>query len=244
MFCNLRESQAEWQIWKRFIKDTHIMAKVRSIIELSGTIAGITFVNSGAYGPHSRAKRGTYTPITLADGMKTGAAHQSRANVMAKIIFDAVNEFAPNFKDGKFWSRLIAVFRKQQKKGHECGYADFNQMEVRPDYPISKHVRFSIATTIDGTKQLVSLTYVLEREIAYQFSMLRIATDETLLLPYPKAQMDAIGTGTARNGTILFEFSQLPENAKLLYVLKCEQLAKGKPVDLFKGKSVVLLSGS
>ena len=36
------------------------MAKSQSILQLQGTLAGLTFVKSHTYGDHVRAKRGTY----------------------------------------------------------------------------------------------------------------------------------------------------------------------------------------
>jgi hypothetical protein len=63
------------------------MAKARSIIKLSGTIGDITFVDSMAYGFHGRKKR---TVWEKSEGMISSSTSQTQANLMAKIIFDAV----------------------------------------------------------------------------------------------------------------------------------------------------------
>lgn len=41
------------------------MAKVRSIIRLSGEVGGMVFVDSKTYGKYARAKRGTYILLPL-----------------------------------------------------------------------------------------------------------------------------------------------------------------------------------
>lgn len=213
------------------------MAKVRSIMKLSGTMDEMTFVDSVAYGAHSRAKRGSKTPISLADGMKVSSANQNEANVRAKIIFDAINEFAPGFKDGKFWSRLISIFRKQKKAQKAYSYTDFRDMEMRYDYSTSKQGLFSV----DRAGFSIYLKYDLKADTGYQFSMLRIATDPTLLVPFPKEILETIVQVGESNGIVEFDFTPLPEGSAFLYVLQCEQLYNGQLVRGLKGRSVRLL---
>lgn len=62
------------------------MAKVRSILKLSGTLSKLTFVDSKAYGPHVRAERGSNTEISLAEGMKKSSVVQTQVNLMAKLF--------------------------------------------------------------------------------------------------------------------------------------------------------------
>lgn len=157
------------------------MAKIRSIVEISGTLSDITFVDSRAYGAHARAKRGTYTPITLAEGMQKSAKVQTQVNQLAKIIFDAVNAFVPGFKDGKFWSRLLSVFRQQQKAGRKYSYSDFDLMEMRLDYPTSRQGYFRLLSTQNNG---VQLHYQLVNKTDYAIRLLRIASDATLLHPF------------------------------------------------------------
>ncbi len=215
------------------------MAKVRSIMKLSGTIGGITFVDSVAYGAHSRAKRGSITPITLAEGMKVSSSNQNEANLRAKLIFDAVNEFAPGFKDGKFWSRLISIFRKQKKAGNSYNYADFGEMEMRYDYSTSKQGAFMLSPKASA----IVLGYNLKADTGYCLSMLRIATDETLLIPYPNEIMEIATQEGEKSGIIQFDFTSLPKGTPILYALKCEQLLNGERVSVLRGKSVRFFGG-
>lgn len=225
------------------IKYTIFMAKARSIIKLSGTIGDITFVDSKAYGFHSRKKR---TKWEKSAGMIASSTNQSVANLMAKIIFDAANEFAPGFKDGKFWSRLVSVFRQQAKAAMPFSYAGFHQMEMRPDYPSSKHGRFMIA---DGSRNQtpetsiakLSLNYQVYNDVDLQLSLLRIVSDETLLIPITREASTMIIPAGEKMGSLDLDFAPLAEGFQALYVLKCEQMEDGKVTGLLKGMSVCFL---
>jgi hypothetical protein len=216
------------------------MPKAKKKFKLSRTIDGITYVNSKAYQPHTRAERGTYTPISLADGMKKSSVVQTQANLMAKIVFDAVNEFAPNFKDGKFWSRLVSLFRFFVKEKSYNGYKLLEGMEVRPDYPMSKHGSFALKDTGDT----IEFSYSLKIASDYRLSILRIATDQHMLVPYPDdvVIMD-IGENEMEGGALL-HFAPLADEAQILYVMKCEQLVNGKVEGLLSQKSVRFLKCS
>lgn len=211
------------------------MAKIRSIVEISGTLSDITFVDSRAYGAHARAKRGTYTPITLAEGMQKSAKVQTLVNQLAKIVFDEVNIFVPGFKNGKFWSRLLSVFRQQQKNGKSYSYHDFDLMEMRLDYPTSKQGSFRLIRNEDG---LVQLHYQLVNQTDYVIRLLRIASDETLLNIYPTEVYEVTIKYQLEMAVVSFLFSVLPEDANVLFVMHCEQALNGQPSGLLKAQSV------
>jgi hypothetical protein len=223
-------------------KYTFFMAKARSIIKLSGTIGDVTFVDSSAYGFHGRKKRSIWEK---SEGMISSSTSQTQANLMAKIIFDAVNEFAPGFKNGKFWSRLVSVFRQQKKADEVYNYAGFNGIEMRLDYPSSKQGRFTLHHKNETTfPPAVDLNYYLNNIAGYKLSLLRIATDETLLIPISMEKLEAEIKEGEKTGVLQFQFTALPEGAQLLYVLQCEWLKNGIPTGLIAGKSVIFLKGS
>jgi hypothetical protein len=211
------------------------MAKVRSIIKISGTLSDITFVDSKAYGAHARAKRGTYTPISLSEGMLKSAEVQKQVNLMAKVIFDAVNGFVPGFKDGKFWARLLSVFRKQQKAGKIYSYKDFDLMEMRLEYPTSRHGFFRVVVE---APHKVQLHYQLAKEKNYHLSLLRIASDDTLLTSYPPEVVELVVAYQGRTDVVPLVFSDLPGDANVLWVLHCEQLIDDQPAGFLKCRGV------
>ena len=215
------------------------MAKARSIIKISGTIGGVTHVDSTAYGYHTRAPRGTYTEITLNEGLKTSSNEQAKANLMAKIIFDSVNQFSPDFKNGKFWPRLVSVFRQQRKAEKPYRYLEFNLMEMRWDYPLSHHGTF----VIEKTDKPVTLKYQVKGDAHYQLSVLRIATDETLLVPYPTESLTINTSSEETSGVLQLDFSQLPPNTPIIYAVQCRRLNNGKPEGLLSGRGLRLFCG-
>lgn len=91
------------------------MAKnISKLIKLKGTIHGITLVDSKRYGPHGRAERGTYTPITINETFKESKKLLMHCNKHARIIFNALRD---EHRDGELWSTLVSKFFKQAKEG-------------------------------------------------------------------------------------------------------------------------------
>lgn len=211
------------------------MAKPKKNFKLSRTINGVTYVNSKSYQPHVRAERGTYTPISLSDGMKKSAVEQTQANLMAKIVFDAVNKFAPNFKDGKFWSRLVQRFRFLVKEKKD--YKLLDGMEVRPDYPMSRQGSF----VLEHKPETMILWYSVTIGTSYLLSILRIATDQEMLVPYPDEVIVIETSEKDWEGEVPLNFTPLADGAQKLYVIKSEQLINGKVEGMLSQKSVTFL---
>ena len=75
----------------------------------------------------------------------------------------------------------------------------------------------------------------------YRLSLLRIATDETLLHLYPQKKLTAELKDVIETGCIRLGFDLLPSGAQSLYVLHCEHLINGEPDGLLKSKGVRFL---
>lgn len=221
------------------------MAKVRSIVNLSGTINGLTFVDSKAYGAHTRAKRGTYTPITLADGMKESGAKQTIANNKASLLFNPLKTFANGFSNGKLWSTLVGKFRKQQREQRPYTFADFHLMQIREDYSTHKHGTFRLLRNTE-TEQ-VTLTIhkrfmpIEQDEGQYKISLLRIPATALLTEPYPTTVLGHFAQIGSSTTTLVFDFPALPPGADVLYCLKCEGYQNGEALATLKSMGMVLL---
>ncbi len=217
------------------------MAKARSIVTLSGTLGEVTFVDSKAYGFHSRKKRSSWEK---SEGMERSSNNQTIANAMAKVVFDSVNQLAPGFKDGTFWSRLVSAFRQQQKRGENYSYAAVNGLELRPDYPSSQQGRFALTARppVTDAQVQVCLDYDSKANDAYRLSVWRIATDQDLLVAFPVEEVVVELNKGDKRGSLTLSFSGLPTASQVLYALKFEQLIDGETTDLMKGKSVKLLT--
>lgn len=77
---------------------------------LSGTLDNLTFVNSKAYGPHLRRKRGTKKKAVLNKAMKESKSRLLQVNQIASLIFKSISN---EHKDGKLWPRLLSKLRLQ-----------------------------------------------------------------------------------------------------------------------------------
>ena len=219
------------------------MAKIKSIIEISGTIGELTFVNSSAYPPHVRRKRGTFTPIVLNDGMKESALNQTLANQKAQLIYTPLKAFTNGFNEGKLWSKLIKKFRKQQKDKLHYTFAPFNRTELRSNYPSSSHAYFELSGNQQHTAVCLQFRGKPKLQLAtYELQLLRISADQDLNMAYP-VQIATIQTNlNAATGSINFNFEPLPIDAQVIYCLKCERLENGKSNGTLATKGMVLLT--
>jgi hypothetical protein len=77
---------------------------------LSGTLDNLTFVNSKAYGPHLRRKRGTKKKAVLNKAMVESKKRLLQVNQIASLIFKSISN---EHKDGKLWPRLLSKLRLQ-----------------------------------------------------------------------------------------------------------------------------------
>ncbi len=112
------------------------MSKKGSLISSPETGIQYTDVDSKAYGKHTRAKRGTYTPLVVTDTMKKAGELMRSANECAKVIFDALKPFCSDVKDSKMWSRLVAGFRRQLQYDDLDLTAVFESFYFHPRRPL------------------------------------------------------------------------------------------------------------
>lgn len=144
------------------------MAKASSIIKLQGTIAGLTFVRSRAYGDHVRAKRGTYKKADVNDVLKQESKILLRANVPAKIFKDAIDPYLGQFKTGMLWQRLVSVFRKQLKTQGAIDFGQMERFEIWPDYPLSKFMNVQSAIAFKKEKSLLQVDIAYDGHPAFR----------------------------------------------------------------------------
>jgi hypothetical protein len=133
------------------------MAKLRpSVIKVQGSILDVTVVRGRRYGTHVRARRGTYTPVTLNDQMKQSKERLLSSNKPAKLIFDAVRS---EHKDGGLWTDLLAVFRKQLKEDKGFSLKGLLKLECSRQYSLEKMLynQFSVEVNAQRKKMQVAV---------------------------------------------------------------------------------------
>lgn len=127
------------------------MAKPDNIAthKLSGTLDNLTFVNSKAYKPHVRLKRGTKKKAVLNKAMVESSKKLTHVNQIASLIFKSISN---EHKDGKLWPRLLSKLRLQLR--------DYNFNDVSCLFRMECHTKRTLE------KMLMYLLDVNDVEIA------------------------------------------------------------------------------
>jgi hypothetical protein len=196
-------------------------------------------VNSRSYGKHMRAKRGTYTPITLNAGMVASSKAQNTANKQAKVVFDAVVAFANHFKNGMLWRRLLSICRQALKDQDRHFFQYLNRMDIREDYPISRKLNIQ-QFYYDAECLNFDISFYAKQFLPCRISVLRIATDANFDKSILSAST-AVDVQDAR-AKLSFELEALMEDYISIYLLKYEQLDSGVPSGLLKDSGICFLS--
>ena len=136
------------------------MAKSKSkpVFNISGTVLGITFVNSTAYGKHIRAARGTYTPVEVNEAFKATSKQLISANLPAKMIKDAIDPYRIDFVHGMLWQRLVSIFRKQYKENGAFDFKALKDFEIHSEFPLTRLVTFQSTVSFDFLQSQIMVT--------------------------------------------------------------------------------------
>ncbi len=138
--CNFED----YSYSKKLVKYTKFscMAKTRSIVthDMTGTLAGMTFVNSKRYKNHARCARGTHKEAVLNEAMEQSSERLASANKPAKVIFDAVRN---DHKSGGLWTKLLSIFRKQMKAGLPFDVSALKDLECHEEHKLDKLIGYS-----------------------------------------------------------------------------------------------------
>lgn len=95
-------------------------------------------VKSDTYGEHQRAKRGTYTEVTLNDTMKMSSKELGISNQDASLIRKELLPYFYNEKPRKFWPRLLSLTRACYTGRESIDPTKLINFEVYEEYKISR----------------------------------------------------------------------------------------------------------
>ena len=100
------------------------MASQTGIIELQGTIAGLTFVKSTRYERHARRARGSVKKAKVNSVLRGNADNAKPVTSFARGILQALKGVEKNFVPGDFWSKMIG---RMFEKGHidKCTFGKY-----------------------------------------------------------------------------------------------------------------------
>ena len=134
------------------------MAKIRSLFEIQGTIAGYTTVNSKAYETHIRAARGSKSKVEVNDTLKAHNALLTSANVPARLVKNAIDEYRSDFPGGQLWQDLVGMFKRQLKEERPLSIGMLKYKHINPNYPLSRLLKRGIPSAISVESGLISVT--------------------------------------------------------------------------------------
>ncbi|WP_207536019.1 hypothetical protein [Desertivirga arenae] len=98
----------------------------------------LTTVKSNTYGEHQRAKRGTYTEVSLNDKMKKSSEEQGLSNIDASLIRKELLPYFYNTKPRNYWPRLLSLTRAGYKGGSCLDPSIFINIDVYEEYKLNR----------------------------------------------------------------------------------------------------------
>ena len=97
-------------------------------------------VMSRAYGVHTRAARGSKTPVALNDVLKENVAKTALINSAAKRVHDLLKICGIHFKEAMLWQVMLSRMRKAISTDITDLLLTLTGMELNSRYPLSRFV--------------------------------------------------------------------------------------------------------
>ncbi len=115
------------------------MAKAkRSLLGLSGTIGGLTHVQSGAYGYHVRLPRGTIKPAHVNNVLEQNAGRAKKVTAFAKQLHYCFKDMAKDFIQRQLWQAMLKrMFAVKTTSVHEL-LLSMEELELNKAYKLEK----------------------------------------------------------------------------------------------------------
>lgn len=110
----------------------------RSFLRLQGTLGGITFVQSVAYGDHVRQPRGTHKEAPLNSVLQKNADATGLVNKTASPVLKALKRRFGGFAQTSLWTRMTGrLFKAPSLRPEDLLYS-LRGMEVNERYPLAR----------------------------------------------------------------------------------------------------------
>jgi hypothetical protein len=214
------------------------MAKSQSLFKLQGSIGGLTFVSSRAYGDHVRARRGTYKPAKVNASLKQEVKMVVMANVPAKIVKDAIDPYRGDFLGGTLWSRLVSFFRRQLKTEGQFDFSKLKRFEIHEGYPLDSFI--NTQSTVSVNKKMWKLSVEVRYDHHPKFKKVKNIDGYVLTVIgiFPDMKKKAAQTSTVASkvfkmtgplSPFLVELNLPPKVKNYILCLKLEAYINGSP---------------
>lgn len=128
------------------------MAKSNSILNLQGTLGGITHVDSRRYRPHIRKARST---SGVNEVFKQNQQQITDANKPARLIKNVVDEYRQDFKGGMLWQWLVKYFKAQVKEEQLPDVTGLVGMEVHDDHHLKRFLTGRLEWSLEANEEVL-----------------------------------------------------------------------------------------
>src|SRR5687768_13754564 len=110
----------------------------RSLLGLSGTLAGLTFVQSNAYGEHVRLPRGTIKPAPVNKVLQQNADRATKVTAIARPLHQCFKDMGKDFIQRQLWQVMMnRMFTAKTTSVYEL-LLSLEGMELNKAYPLEK----------------------------------------------------------------------------------------------------------
>lgn len=166
------------------------MAKpISPIFKFSGTIAGMTYVDSKTYKPHVRAAKGTHTPNVLTDALKESSSLLQFCNQRAKPLFQALRE---EHHDGRLWSRLVSLFYAELKAGRTINVHCLRDLDCNLQHKLDELLPLGFNIDVKKEKKKLGIHVRLEGHPKVDDQIPREGYQLRLVVIYPDFVKDKV----------------------------------------------------
>lgn len=136
------------------------MAKYKkSLFRLQGTLSGLTFVDSAAYGAHTRLPRGTHKKAKLNPSFKTNTELIKPVTSVAKLLLPCYREIGDGFTQSDIWQQLMRPLFKPKDGRVAVMLKCLEGLELNSSYRLSSIVYPAppLAISTKGNKCCITL---------------------------------------------------------------------------------------
>jgi hypothetical protein len=114
------------------------MARQKGIIKLKGTIAGLTFVDSKAYGAHTRAARGSNKEVMVNEVLQANADNARRVTSAASPVLKQLKAIEGGFSGGDLWPRMTGRMFRTKSMRMEVLLESIKGVELNERYAFTR----------------------------------------------------------------------------------------------------------
>jgi len=191
----------------------------------------VVYVNSHTYGKHTRAARGSKTPVTVNDVLASHAKKTGAINAAAKAVYDVLKLYSGNFREGQLWQHILSRMRKAKSMDPEDLFLSLDEMEINSRYALKRFGNEPMFTIENKKKQLqiemkpFMPPHLNKNDDSYQYELIILLFNSKGACVHHEAEQTKWFKGKEKPDMQVFNF-QKPANAK--HYLLCLHLQGGK----------------